>query len=114
MNVLLLTFGPFVLFGGKINGFISGWLLLGRRYFGTGNLESGSEQSINQKEVTLPFPFNSTSPLSSRSNVPNLSKIVFVASETCILKAAKYSLQSSINQVLIILKFFSHICLENS
>lgn len=50
MNVLLLVFGPFVLFGGKINGFklFSGWLLLSLRYFGTANLESGSEQPVNQ------------------------------------------------------------------
>lgn len=50
MNVLLLDFGPFALFGGKIRGFrlLSGWLLLSRRYFDAGNLESGSEQSINQ------------------------------------------------------------------
>jgi len=50
MKVLLLVFGPFVLFGGKISGFklFSGWLLLSLRYFGTANLESGSEQPVNQ------------------------------------------------------------------
>jgi len=50
MNVLLLVFGPFVLFGGKINGLklFSGWLLLSLRNFGIVNLESSSEQPISQ------------------------------------------------------------------
>lgn len=41
--------------------------------------------------MTCPLPFNSTSPLSSKSNVPNLSNIHFVASEICIRSAIYYT-----------------------
>lgn len=101
MKVLLLVFRPFILLGGKIKGFklFSGVLTLCLRYFGVGGLGSGSEQPFNQWEMTCPLPFNSTSPLSSKSNVPNLSNIHFVASEICI-RSAIYCTYKNIQKFL--------------
>lgn len=56
---------------------------------GVGGRGSGSEQPCNQYVVTVPFPFNSTWPLSSNLKVPNLSKMYFVADDTWIFKAKR-------------------------
>lgn len=111
MKVLLLVFGPFILLGGKIKGFklFSGVLTLCLRYFGVGGLGSGSEQPFNQWEVTCPLPFNSTSPLSSKSNVPNLSNIYFVASEICI-RSAIYCTYKNIQKFLKLEFIYMRTC----
>lgn len=49
---------------------------------GVGGRGSGSVQPRSQYDVIAPFPFNSTSPLSSNRKVPNLSRICFAAAET--------------------------------
>ena len=55
---------------------------------GVGGLGSGSLHPVSQYDVTMPFPFSSTSPRKSIRNVPNLFNICFVASDTWIFKAA--------------------------
>lgn len=51
-------------------------------FIGVGGRGSGSEHPSNQYEIMAPLPLSSTSPRSSRRNVPNLSKICFAAAET--------------------------------
>lgn len=56
-------------------------------FSGVGGRGSGSVEPTSQCVVTNPFPFNSTWPRDSIRNVPNLSRICLVASETWILSA---------------------------
>lgn len=86
MNVLL-AFEQLVRLWGNISGLkvvalLSGGLILYLRSFGVDNRGSGAEQPVSQYDVTVPLPLSSTSPLNSSSNIPNLSRISFVASDT--------------------------------
>jgi hypothetical protein len=72
----------------KINGYgLASWSPVAAK--GDAGLATGSLLPNSQYVVTNPFPFNSTSPLNSSLNVPNLSKIFLVVSLTCIFKAKR-------------------------